>query len=78
MPVLADDETKPGFDDKSRDHATHVEIHVHEHPEVRNAPAKPESFKNQGSDVVKETEVHAHEHPEVRNAPAKPESFQKK
>ncbi|HMQ13382.1 MAG TPA: hypothetical protein PKD21_08045 [Candidatus Competibacter phosphatis] len=78
MPVLADDETKSGFLDRGRDHASHVEAHMHVHPEVRDAPAEPESFNNQGTDVVKETEVHAHEHPEVRAAPAKPESFQKK
>lgn len=45
MPALADDETKPGFDDKGRDHASHVEVHTHLHPEVRDAPAKPESFQ---------------------------------
>ncbi|HPF60390.1 MAG TPA: hypothetical protein P5149_15820 [Candidatus Competibacteraceae bacterium] len=76
--VLADDETRSGFDDKGRDHAAHVEVHVHEHPEVRDASAKPEPFKNQGADVVKETEVHAHEHPEVRDAPGKPEPFKGK
>ncbi|MDG4552901.1 MAG: hypothetical protein P9E24_01430 [Candidatus Competibacter sp.] len=78
MPALADDETKPGFDDKSKNNASHAEVHTHLHPEVRDAPANPEPFSNKGADVVKETEVHSHEHPEVRDAPAKPESFQKK
>ena len=78
MSALADDEAKPGFDDKGKDHASHVEVHTHEHPEVRDAPAKPESFKNQGTDVVKETEVHTHAHPEVRDAPGKPEPFKGK
>ena len=78
MPALADDETRPGFDDKGRDHASHVEVHTHVHPEVRDAPAKPESFQNKDMDPVKTTEVHTHLHPEVRDAPAKPESFQKK
>ena len=78
MPALADDETKPGFDDKGRDHTSHVEVHTHVHPETRDAPAQPEPFNNKGADVVKETEVHVHVHPEVRDAPAEPESFQKK
>jgi hypothetical protein len=79
MPVLADDEkTKSGFDDKGRDHASHVEVHTHVHPEVRDAPAKPKSFQNKDVDPVKTTEVHVHVHPEVRDAPAEPEPFKGK
>jgi len=77
-PALADDEAKPGFKDKGKDHASHVEVHVHLHPEVRNAPGEPGSFQDKDVDVLKEAEVHVHLHPEVRDAPAKPEPFKEK
>jgi|GEM_PF-3486206 len=78
LPVLADDETKSGFDDKGRDHASHVEVHTHMHPEVRDSPAEPKSFSNRGVDTASQVETHAHEHPEVRDAPGKPEPFKGK
>lgn len=64
--ALADDENQPGFEEKGGDYASHVEVHTHSHPEVRDAPATPTPFKDRGADVVRQVEVHMHSHPEVR------------